>query len=335
MLTKAVFTVAALISALPLLAQSNTDTLKVTSPIRILETQLGADLNQEPYNSGKVTDLAKLLHDQLKIGTDKTTIIHLLRWKDPEHTQVKFQRWYLYEPHPSKTSFYLLSHDKKLQTTAIEGRTALRFVYIHLNSDLSSGTTESILSTAGGTSLRHPISYTITITKQDTQFFQDLRTVLQIVGFSAAAAATPQPGYWSVSDFNSQWSTSTITVAASLDSNNKSQGKAATNDAGVANQLSSNKYYNEKPSWIGLSAGVPLKSYKDVTFQSTSNTLTPSTITKQDAYVMFDAYLPPVLPSLSTFRYIPHPFFGLPIKGKVLRHTMLGAGVGLRVSVRS
>ena len=30
-----------------------------------------------------------------------------------------------------------------------------------------------------------------------------------------------------------------------------------------------------------------------------------------------------------SFRYIPHPFVGLPIKGKVLDHTMLGLAFGL------
>jgi hypothetical protein len=52
-------------------------------------------------------------------------------------------------------------------------------------------------------------------------------------------------------------------------------------------------------------------------------------VTKQGVYFFLDGYLPPVLPSLTAFRWIPHPFFGVPIKGEVLRHTMLGAGVGL------
>jgi len=74
---------------------------------------------------------------------------------------------------------------------------------------------------------------------------------------------------------------------------------------------------------------VQITSYKDITYQSSSGTLVPSSITKQDVYFFLDGYVPPVLPSLASFRYIPQPFFGLPIKGEVLRHSMLGFGVGM------
>jgi len=55
----------------------------------------------------------------------------------------------------------------------------------------------------------------------------------------------------------------------------------------------------------------------------------PSSITQQKVYVTFDVYLPPAQPGLAAFRWIPHPFVGLPIKGKVLQHTMAGLAVGL------
>lgn len=313
-------------------AQTDTEVFKVTSPIQTLEKQIGANIDDksEPYNSG-VMDPSQAATMLKALGADdtKTTIIHLLRWKDPEHTQVKFQKWYLYDPSPSKTSFYLKSKQQLFESVAIPGRKNFQFVYIHLNADLSQGENEWKVVAAAGTSLKHPVSYTITVTKQDTQFLQDLKTVLQIVGLARAAAAATQPGYYSVTTFDSQWETSSISIAASLDSGNKSQGKAEKEN-GTANQLAAKTYTNEKPSWIGLSAGVPITKYKDVTFDSSSGTIIPSSITKQDVYLFVDGYVPPVLPSLSSFRYVPHPFFGLPIKGKVLRHSMLGAGVGLR-----
>jgi hypothetical protein len=39
---------------------------------------------------------------------------------------------------------------------------------------------------------------------------------------------------------------------------------------------------------------------------------------------------PPVQPSWTAIRYIPHPFFGMPIKKQPLRNTTLGLGMGWR-----
>ena len=333
-------------------AQAKSNVYKVTSPIQSLGTQLGETINNstEPYQSGVITpDRAAVQNLLNKLGADtgKTTIIHLLRWNDADHSTVMFQKWYLYDPTPSKTAFYLESKAGRFQQTAIPGRTDLQFVYIHLNFDLSENEAEwrapaTVADPSPG--LAHPVNYKITVTKQQTQFIQDVQSLLQILKVvtpMAAAAATPVPGYFSITTFHScsdsgcsqPWTTSTITITASLDSANKTPPKTTAKDANgnatsVSSQLASNSYHNEKPTWIGLSAGVPITSYKDVTYQQSSGTLIPSTTTQQNAYVFLDAYLPPVLPTLAAFRYIPQPFFGLPLKGEVFRHMMFGGGVG-------
>jgi len=338
-------------------AQAKTNVYKVTSPIQSLSTQLGEliiDENtkqpNEPYKSGEITPDTKQVAALLtKFGADqtKTTIIHLLRWNDTPHTNVMFQKWYLYDPTPPKTSFEFASKKQIFQQTAIAGRTDLQFVYIHLNFDLKAGEAEwkaKATVAEPNPGLVHPINYSITVTKQQPQFILDIQSLLQILKVVtplAAAGVTTSLGYFSVTTFHScsdaicsqQWPTSTITITASLDSQNKAQPAATTKDAKgnatAAGQLASNAYHNEKRAWIGLSAGIPITSYKDITYQQSSGTLVPSTITQQNAYVFLDGYLPPVLPTLTNFRYIPHPFFGLPLKGEVFRHTMFGVGIGL------
>ena len=321
------------------ISQAKTNVYKVTSPIQSLATQLGAAINDstEPYHTGEMSpDRGQVvaLLTSLGAASDKTTIIHLLRWNDASRTTVMFQKWYLYDPTPSKTSFYLASKKQIFQQTAIPGRTALQFVYIHLNFNLAANESEwrapaTVADPTPG--LAHPINYTITITKTQTQFIQDLQTLLQILKVvtpMAAAGVTPAPGYFSVTTFNScsdvtcrqPWTTSSITISGSLDSANKTQGATTPKDknnnpTSVSGQLTSNTYHNEKPIWIGLSAGVPITSYKDVTYQQSSGTLVPSTTTQQNAYVFLDGYLPPVLPTLTSFRYIPHPFFGAAPQG--------------------
>jgi hypothetical protein len=407
--------------------QADKDVIKITGAIKQIPVVKEiptppADGSTEPYKSGVLEPggEAEDLLRTLGADTTKTTIINILRWKDAEHTTVLFQKWYLYNPAPSKTSFYLQSKEQIFQQTAIPGRKDIQFVYIHLNAVLDKGTNQGeweayppldpanldpphwpsayvvnvtsiavdstsqtaqiVTATPGGftkdqaicfssaakcaqvssitdpstfvipstginscaascgtaisqypTALKNPVSYSVTVTKQQTQFVQDLQTVLRIVGLQAGAGAgigpgvpaPPPPGYYSVASFQSRWDTSSITIVASL--NGASKGSSADT---TSNQLASTTYQNEKPSWIGLSAGIPITSYKDVVFQSTSGTLVPNSITQQNAYIFLDGYLPPVLPSLVSFRYLPHPFFGVPLKGEVFRHTMLGVGIG-------
>jgi len=324
------------------LGQSDSVVYTMTNPIQTLSAEAfpgEPNENTEPYHSGLIMPsyAATLL---VKLGADqtKTTMIHILRWDDDNHSKTKFEKWYLFDPTPSKTSFYLQSQEQAFQRTAIPGRTDFQFVYIHLNKDLSKGESEwAVPSVAGAPcsaaspcKLKQPVSYKITVAKAQTQFVQDIKTVLQIVGLlGAAAVPKPSPGYYSFTTFISNWTTSTITIAGSFKTQD-STVQGSNDKKASPSELSSSKIYNnEKPSYIGLSAGVPVTKYKDVTYQSTNGTLASSSIKKQNAYVFLDGYLPPVLPSLVSFRYIPQPFFGLPLTGKVFRHSMLGAGIGL------
>jgi hypothetical protein len=213
--------------------------------------------------------------------------------------------------------------------TSIPGRTNFQLIYFHLNFDLTKGTKEWEQENGDQPiTLLHPITYSVSVTKAQTQFIQDLQTVLQLTGVTKAAAnEAPAAGYYSVATFISHWTTSTITVSVSLDSGDKNQASKSTDKS---TQLVSQTFTNEKPTWVGLSGGVQITSYKDITYQSSSGTLVPSSVTSKNVYLFVDGYLPPVIPGLRTFRYIPHPTFGIPLKGKVLRHTMLGGAVGLK-----
>jgi len=348
------------------MSQSNSDTqtFAVTSPINILQkpdlVKLRNAANLSTTGEINAADALGTLQDLFGTlptpvaATDSETvvIIHVLGWKDAAHTTAKFDKWYVYDPHSHTYDFYVKTKQQLFEGTTIAGRTKYRFVYIHFNVDLNpdgSTSDESITQTCLdnlGTSwtdkcLLHPVSYNVAVSKQQTQFIQDLNTVLQMVLPGASTAkdlrAPPPPpirsvGYWSYSDFNSQYSTSSIKVTASLESTStpvkgKTAGAAGQNTA--SNQLATQTYANEKPSYIGLSFAVPVTSYKDVTYQSSSGTLAPSSITQQNVYVTFDAYFPAAQPGLAAFRWVPHPFAGLPIKGKVLQHTMAGVAFGL------
>jgi hypothetical protein len=380
-----------LVSSACSFAQSDTQTLKISSPIAPLNQSIfgpalakgsswtdanGPKLN-EPYYSGVLSEEAfrtKVLpaltasaqaaynSDQphvaapktpavLTIDTTRTTIIHLMRWKDTAHTAIAFEKWYLYDPKASKTSFYVQTSAQIFQRTAIAGEQNLQLLYIHINSDLTDPS-EGISPGGGAPSLTNPVNYTVTITKEKSQLVQDIKSVATLVGWLSGAAAaaavtnlddaTSVYGYWSASTFQSEFPTSQIVVSASINGKNSpgapqtdSTGKPVKDAAGdqkpttTTSQLSSKTYNSEKPAYFELGFAIPVTSYKDITYSSTSSTVTPTSATQQSAVLVGNLYLPPAQPGLTSFRYIPHLLFGLPIKGKVLQHTMLGAGIGL------
>jgi len=332
---------------------SDTQTFAITSRITVLYP---SDLVKLPnsdnlskkgeLNAGDVRLMIDALFPSATVAppdSETVVIFHTLGWKDKDHTAANFDKWYVYDPHSHTYDLYVKSAQQLLEGTIIAGQRKFRLVYLHFNADLNpTGTDdESITSCPEGYAppcLKHPVAYNVVVSKQQTQFIQDLHTVLGIVGVPVAAvhAAPPQAplsvGYWSYSDFTSQYTTSSIKITASLTAAQKTVvGRTADSGSqnAASNALATQTYANEKPSYVGLSFAVPVTSYKDVTYQSSTGTLVPSSITQQKVYVTFDVYLPPAQPGLAAFRWIPHPFVGLPIKGKVLQHTMAGLAVGL------
>jgi hypothetical protein len=349
-------TVVLILGNLPTCAAADQETFNVNSPIQYLKSStLGSTdkpetLDSTPLFASGMIEVANA-HSFIahftsppadpKFKDDRVTILHVLRWADDEHKTVKFQKWYVYDPNEKLNgSFYLSSAQSRFAGDAITGKTSFRLIYMHFNHVLGAPS-ESIGPDPTGVTtdlvLKTPISYKVATTKKQTQFAQDTQTLLQILTGSKVEAAENDYvlGYYSVFDFQSQYETSQITVSATLQGSNKpasdnTTGKSQKSSSTDANQLATHTYNNERPSWIGLSFAVPLTSYKDASYSQTANMVTPKTINRQNVYAAFDFYAPPVIPSLTSFRYLPHLLFGMPIKGQPLRNTMLGLGVGLR-----
>ena len=336
---------------------SGPDTLsyKVTGPVYPLtDQQLGqTDLNKEPYSSGalQLTDVPRLLRalDSTNFKDTRPTIFHVLRWTDVTHSSVEFQRWYVFNPRNQKNGgFYAISDQKLFEDNLIPGETQFRLIFIHL-SPISGGTCAPLTDSfngdpsAPGTMLKHPISYDIDITKTPTQFAQDVQTLLGLLGVLKAAAPPAKPGppppppvdvgYWGWALFAANSSSSTIKITPST-TDAKPTATSAVGTPGVPaantakSSLTASTFINQSPTYLGLSIGVPVTSYKDVTYQMQGGTLVPTSVTKQTAYAALDGYLPAALPGLMAVRYIPHPFIGLPLAGKVLLHPMAGLAVG-------
>jgi hypothetical protein len=313
------------------IANASLLTPKITSTVPLPDLK-----TMEPYKSGLlnvsdaedlITRLRKSDGDTTSVSDTEVTIIHVLRWGSADHSTVMFQKWYVYDPSGQHKTFYLSSAQTRFQGTVIAGRKSFRFIYIHLNFDLNNNSSESTTTdpNSGLIALVHPVTYKVAITKQQTQFWKDVSSLLSLIGVVQAAtvpasASDPVVGYFSVSNFTSQYKTSSIAVAVS----HSDTPKGGTTAAAIGSQT----FTNEGPSWVGLSVAVPLTSYKTLTYSQTNDVITTNTVNQQNIYAVFDLYLPPVEPAWTSLRYIPHPIFGMPIKKQPLRNTTAGLSMG-------
>jgi hypothetical protein len=287
-----------------------------------------------PAGGGKVDTSGQPSRTASVSDDQRVVIFHLLRWGDKDHKTVQFQNWFVYDPTGNRfAAFDLASAQMQFERALIRGRKDFRFIYVHINFDLNNPS-ESIQPNvnSGEPELVHPIAYSINTQKQKTQLAKDAASLLSILGYTAAAAAAatnPDIGYYSLFDFSSKYNTSTITVTATL-KQDKQAGQANAATATTANDIASRIYTNERPARFGLSFALPLTSYRDLTFDQSNSLLQPKTITRQNVYAAFNVYWPPVDPGFTSFRWVPHPFVAVPIKGQPLRNTMVGVAVGMR-----
>lgn len=274
------------------------------------------------------------------------TIVHILRWADAGHQNVKFQEWYVYDPHRPHPGLYWHADSANELGTYIDGKYDFRLVVVHFDFSLNTAApkynAESFDPLKGWL---YPVQYTIAITKAQTQLQQDIAGLLQIMGYSKGGKvdALAEMGYYWVYDFHSNIKTSQITIDATLTDQNKVNKKAASSPPAeanpnaanttaatptAANNIASQSYHNEKPTPFGLGVAVPITSYRDLTYSS--GQIAPQTVNRQNVYITANFYLPPTEIGGTTLRWLPHPFFGLPLKGQPLRNSLYGIASGWR-----
>lgn len=272
-------------------------------------------------------DGCSIMSSDHKTLTDTcVTVIHVLRWNSSDHSSAMSQHWYVYDPTRLRNAFYFASPQSRFVGTVITGRTKFRFIYIHLAFDLKNSHAECFKGGAGGipATLNYPVNYKVANTKAQTQFFKDVTSLMSILGlFTPAVGAQaddPEVGYYSTSIFTSQYKTSAIAFSLG--------GTSSAKAGSTATPLATQTYTNEGPSWIGLSFAVPLTSYKNINYSQTNGQITDTSINQQNIYAVVDVFLPPVEPAWTTFRYVPHPIFGMPIKKQPLRNMTAGLAMG-------
>ena len=163
-----------------------------------------------------------------------------------------------------------------------------------------------------------PLTYKVTVTKQQATNVADLMALLSIV--SPAAALTASSNDWIGCDVVSVEKTSTIKI------------DTAYNEDGVTPLKASQTFTNEANSHWDVSFALPIKKASALQYSSTSNTVTASKINKSDLFAVADFYPIPVNLSATNASLIPAFFGGVAMNSQPLHSLIFGASVGIRLA---
>jgi hypothetical protein len=233
-------------------------------------------------------------------------VVHVIKWKPlkEEKSDPERELWALFEKTKDGTwKPHYDSKEKKTFDTRIFGSKRVVILLVHLN-----------------TPKMWDIKYKVTVNQKIPAPIQNLLTLLSTT-LSGAGERADTKNIWGARLMLIRYPASDLDVKAS----------AVTLDGTPVEQSKEygKKYDNEGKYYWDVSVGVPLKSVKEVQFNSESNTVTTAAKDRLNAYGFFNIYPIPVDTKSNKFLTYPHFVFGLPLAGKPLQHPFVGLGTGI------
>ncbi|MGA2148071.1 MAG: hypothetical protein ABSH49_24245 [Bryobacteraceae bacterium] len=299
--TGTILTASSALDLIAALMNSNTQTCDppISGPSYV-KRQFHSLVDSSFGEPGKTLDRKKL---------DKAVfILHVLRWTDaaqtgnpPTVTQtVQQQQW------------YLIDRGKFVRPGRLFGAKTVYFVYLHLNKNSRTDYTSN---------------YNLTITEAIPQNQQNLQLLASLLASGAANGSSLGPvSVWGGMELDMWYSTADIEIDSSTTDNKQPGAKSVALDNPV-------KIHNEGLGWWDVSAGVPIRKMSQLTFQSSSNTLTPQTVDKKSIFALMDFY--PLHKqkmdlAYSNFTWIPSFVAGVPVTEQPLHQPLFGLAWGPR-----
>jgi hypothetical protein len=166
------------------------------------------------------------------------------------------------------------------------------------------------------------LAYSIDITSKEKAPLSNLK---QIIGLAIGAQSVAQTRlaialtftpFAAGGVFDTTLTTSDVVVTANYSS------------AGKDTQIGTQTYDNEGRYLYDFTLALPIKSYNDLSYDSTANGLTARTIQKNNLYAAFNFGLPRDTKNMK-FQLVPVLMYGIPITGQPLKHHLFAGSVGL------
>src|SRR5579864_1719033 len=171
------------------------------------------------------------------------------------------------------------------------------------------------------------LSYTIDITKKIPAPVQDLQGIIRLAQGQAGKPKTLSIGTDQLTLCGGQTFVvsalpSDMTTTANVSTGNGVSGSSSK-------QIGKNTFDNERKYHYDFSLALPLKSYQDLTVNSSDLTITAKKVDKQNLFAMVNLSPFPYDTKKASFQVLPVFLYGMPITGKPLNHHLIAAAVGL------
>ena len=244
-------------------------------------------------------------------------IVHLIKWaplKDGKSEPEK-QRWALFEQVNDSPSGVLSSSeaewkahydadDPTIFSDRIYGANRIFVFFLHINPPAA-----------------WDIKYKVAINEKIPMPIQNLITLL---GTAVGTRSEPEAyDKWGARLMITKHRTSDVAVNLNT---------ITANGAGVPVEQPkeySKTYDNERKYYWDVSVGVPLKSVRELQFNSEGNRVTTGARDREEVYGFLNIFLKPTDTKRDDFLRWPHVVLGVPIAGKPLQRPFLGLGYGI------
>jgi hypothetical protein len=198
-----------------------------------------------------------------------------------------------------------------LQGSRLYGTKGFWLVYVHLNATMA-----------------YVAEYDSTVTGKIRANLANLFALGQLFNSSANAKPQTQP-----SDSEPQVFYGGTYFEASVPSDIALSAKklpVAGAAAAAPQSIADNqKFDNEGKYLFDFSVGVPIKKVSELTFNSTTNTVSPTSKSNRQALALIDLHYPPVDVKSTKFTLIPYLVSGVAIDKQPLHQILIGVGWGL------
>jgi hypothetical protein len=285
----------------------------INDPPQPLESTAGIDIELAEIKSNQDAKaiISRAVEKNVLSASALTTpnfycIIHVLKWKGskeagwPAAPAIDKQNWYVY-------------HDGKMwdgslfKGLRIYGSKNIALLYLHLNVPPVSNTNYK------------GIAYRVEVTKRLPAPLQNSRLLIELLAGAPLATGELLPmALWGGRAMNIQHEPADITVRAILEDLQAENGQQA--------EITKQNYVNERRYYWDVSAGLPVRSIKELEFTASDGTVRAKKVERQNMYAFFNFYPVPLDTEGFKFHKYPSIIAGVPITGKPLDRPIVGVG---------
>lgn len=237
-------------------------------------------------------------------GPKDYIVIHVVTWKDKtagKTQDVDKENWYVFNQGDGDWDEAAFSKNDR-----IFGRRNVYLLYLYFNYDPTG----------------HSMRYTLDAKSKIPAYLDHFVGLLQLFGMGTSAggkgAAGIDKGFWDATSFDTFYVPSDITFTPEI----------VPDDGSTTVTLTGKTFDNEGRYHTDFSVGVPIRKINELSFVSSSNTIVPAKVQKQDLFAFFNYYPKAFDIKTSAWDKYPHLLGGVALASQPLKKVIVGAGYG-------